>query len=159
MSLFHTLLSFLRTLFTPRLKLAAENLALRQQLVILNRTAKQPKLQPQDRLFWNLLYRLWKDWRSALLIVSKQSYVYLGSTSPNPQWQNIESRSPRLPRRTGKLSSAIMPSSLPPSTFSPSRPPRFVTYTVSSCSRTTAGRYCTSTSLPTRQLLGRRSRL
>ena len=75
MSRFHTLLSFLRTLFTPRLELAAENLALRQQLVILNRTAKQPKLQPQDRLFWNLLYRLWKDWRSALLIVKPEMVV------------------------------------------------------------------------------------
>lgn len=46
MSLFPALLSFLRALFTPRLELAAENLALRQQLAILNRTAKLPKLQP-----------------------------------------------------------------------------------------------------------------
>jgi hypothetical protein len=33
-------LTFLRALFTTRLELVAENLALRQQLAILNRTAK-----------------------------------------------------------------------------------------------------------------------
>ena len=68
MSLFPALLSVLRALFTPRLELVAENLALRRQLAILHRTAKLPKLRPQDRLLWATLSRLWKDWRSALLI-------------------------------------------------------------------------------------------
>ena len=69
MTLFHTLLSFLRAFFTPRFELAAEILALRQQLVILHRTTKQPKLRPQDRLFWTILSSFWQGWRSALLIV------------------------------------------------------------------------------------------
>jgi hypothetical protein len=47
----------------------AEILALRQQLAILNRTAKRPTLRFQDRLFWIILAGFWRDWRSALLIV------------------------------------------------------------------------------------------
>jgi len=46
MSLFPALFSVLRALFTSRLELVAENLALRQQLAILHRTAKLPKLRP-----------------------------------------------------------------------------------------------------------------
>ena len=49
MTLFPALLCFLRALFTPRLELVVENLALRQQLAILHRTAKLPKLRPHDR--------------------------------------------------------------------------------------------------------------
>src|SRR5262245_19337469 len=75
MSLFPALLSVLRALFTPRLELVAENLALRRQLTILHRTAKLPKLRPQDRLLWATLSRLWKDWRSALLIVKPETVV------------------------------------------------------------------------------------
>jgi putative transposase len=75
MNLFPALLSGLRALFTPRLELVAENLALRQQLAILHRTAKLPRLRPQDRLFWATLSSLWKDWRSALLIVKPETVV------------------------------------------------------------------------------------
>ena len=75
MSLFPALLTFLRLFFTPRLELVAENLALRQQLVILHRTTKLPKLRPQDRLFWTILSSFWQGWRSALLIVKPETVV------------------------------------------------------------------------------------
>jgi putative transposase len=75
MSLFPTLMSFLRALFAPHFELVAENLALRQQLAVLHRTAKRPKLRVQDRLFWAALSRLWKNWRSALLIVKPETVV------------------------------------------------------------------------------------
>ena len=75
MNLFPALLTLLRALFTPRLELVAENLALRQQLAMLNRTAKLPKLRPQDRLFWTTLARLWKNWRSAVLIVKPETVI------------------------------------------------------------------------------------
>src|SRR6185436_11509229 len=75
MSLIPALLTLLRALFTPRLELAAENLALRQPLAILNRTAKLPKLRPQNRLRWTTLSRLWKDWRSALVIVKPDTII------------------------------------------------------------------------------------
>src|SRR5712692_10097716 len=44
-----------------------ENLALRQQLAVLTRTVKRPQLRSTDRLFWILLAKGWRDWRSALI--------------------------------------------------------------------------------------------
>src|SRR5262245_61622775 len=75
MALFPLLLSLARSLFAPRLELMAEILALRQQLAILNRTAKRPTLRFQDRLFWIALARFWRDWRYALLIVKPETAV------------------------------------------------------------------------------------
>jgi putative transposase len=75
MSLFPVLLFFIRALFTSRIELAAENLALRQQLAVLNRTARRPTLRPQDRLFWATISNLWMDWRSALVIVKPETVI------------------------------------------------------------------------------------
>ncbi len=58
-----------RALILGRIGLAAENLALRQQLAIYQRIAKRPKLRPRDRVFWVWLARLWNDWQSVLVIV------------------------------------------------------------------------------------------
>ena len=52
MSIPRMLFRFLFALFQSRLELAAENLALRQQLAILQRTARRPKLRQRDRIFW-----------------------------------------------------------------------------------------------------------
>jgi putative transposase len=75
MNLFPIMLALFRTLFAPRLELVAENLALRQQLAVLNRTAKRPKLRSQDRLFWSALSSLWKNWRSALIIIKPNTVL------------------------------------------------------------------------------------
>jgi putative transposase len=75
MNLFPALLVLSRTLFASRLELVAENLALRQQLAVLNRKAKRPKLQSQDRLFWATLSSLSKNWRSALIIVKPDTVL------------------------------------------------------------------------------------
>src|SRR5262245_14985599 len=66
---------FCRSLFVPRLSLATEILVLRQQILVLNRTVKQPKLRRRDRLFWVCLSRLWKDWRDALIIVKPDTVI------------------------------------------------------------------------------------
>ena len=55
--------------------LAAENLALRQQLAILQHKATRPKLRRRDRIFWVWLSKIWDDWRSALLIVKPDTVV------------------------------------------------------------------------------------
>src|SRR5262245_7642849 len=75
MALFPFLLLLARSFFAPRLELMAEILALRQQLAILNRTAKRPSLRFQDRLFWIALSQFWRDWRSALLIVKPETVI------------------------------------------------------------------------------------
>jgi hypothetical protein len=55
-----------RAFLLPRLILAAENLALRQQVAVYQPTVKRPKLRKRDRIFWVWLSRLWSNWRSAL---------------------------------------------------------------------------------------------
>jgi len=58
-----------------RLHLSAENLALRQQLAVLQRSSKRLKLRPRDRVFWTWLTRLWPKWRSALIIVKPETVI------------------------------------------------------------------------------------
>ena len=55
--------------------LAVENLALRQQLGVLNRSVKRPKLRRWDRVFWVWLSRLWTGWRSTLIIVKPETVI------------------------------------------------------------------------------------
>jgi len=63
-------------MFRSRAVLALENLALRHQIGVLQRSArKRPKLTPADRLFWVGLSRIWSDWRSALAIVKPETVV------------------------------------------------------------------------------------
>jgi hypothetical protein len=55
--------------------LTAENLALRQQLIVLKRNQKRPILKVRDRLFWVVISRTWSGWREALLIVRPDTVV------------------------------------------------------------------------------------
>jgi hypothetical protein len=66
---------FLRGLLASRASLAAENLALRQQLAILQREKPRPRLGWRDRFFWVWLSRLWSGWQSALVIVQPDTVV------------------------------------------------------------------------------------
>jgi putative transposase len=58
----------LRAVFTSRRSLALENLALRQQLAVHARTQKRPRLKPGERSFWAALSKVWRDWRSSLVL-------------------------------------------------------------------------------------------
>lgn len=55
--------------------LSVENLALRQQLSVLKQKNKRPQLRIWDRLFWILLFRYWKNWKDALIIVKPDTVV------------------------------------------------------------------------------------
>jgi putative transposase len=65
----------IRAFLVSRLSLAAEILALRQQVPVYKHTVKRPKLRRRDRIFWVWLSRLWPKWRSALAIVQPQTVV------------------------------------------------------------------------------------
>src|SRR3712207_9404975 len=75
MFIFSVLSLLVRCLILPRMALAAEILALRQQLVVLNRTACRPQLRHRDRLFWVMLSKLWSSWREVLVIVKPETVV------------------------------------------------------------------------------------
>ncbi len=68
MGILRMLCAFLRMIFGSRAALAAENLALRQQLIVLQRSVQHPQIRKSDRVFFVWLSRLWSQWRSALLI-------------------------------------------------------------------------------------------
>jgi hypothetical protein len=55
--------------FRSRAALQLEILALRHQLIVLQRSVKRPKLTTADRLLWAWLCHIWSEWRSALVIV------------------------------------------------------------------------------------------
>jgi putative transposase len=75
MSGFSALFHLIRCLIAPRLRLAAEILALRQQLAVLNRSTKRPQLRRRDRFFWVLLSKLWRNWREVLIIVKPETVI------------------------------------------------------------------------------------
>jgi putative transposase len=75
MALLRHLLIFLLSSEEALRDLAWENLALRQQLAVATRSHKRPRLRATDRFFWVLLSRLWKGWRSALVIVKPDTVV------------------------------------------------------------------------------------
>ncbi len=56
-------------LFRSRAHLIVENIALRQQLIVLSRQVPRPRPHDTDRLLWILLSSIWSGWRGALLIV------------------------------------------------------------------------------------------
>jgi hypothetical protein len=59
-----------------RAALQLENVALRHQIGVLQRSAKKrPRLRAADRLLWVWLSRVWADWRSSLVIVKPETVV------------------------------------------------------------------------------------
>ena len=71
-----TLLATLSAILRSRAALGLENLALRHQIGVLQRSArKRSKLTPLDRLLWAWLSRIWSDWRSALAIVQPETVI------------------------------------------------------------------------------------
>ena len=75
MGILRMLLAFLRAFLASRAALAVENMALRHQLAVLQRSAKHPKLRKRDRIFWAWLSRLWSGWKSTLVIVQPATVV------------------------------------------------------------------------------------
>jgi len=73
--LLYALLATARSSLKPQRELALENLALRQQLAIVQRKTKRPKLTKADRAFWVALCRLRPDWQNALIIVKPQTVI------------------------------------------------------------------------------------
>jgi transposase InsO family protein len=58
-----------------RAALQAENLALRHQLGVLQRSVKRAKIRPAVRVFWSILSRIWGDWKGALIFVKPDTVI------------------------------------------------------------------------------------
>ena len=72
-----SLFSSARQAFQTRAALQAEILALRHQLLVLQRSSRGHglRLSRADRFLWVWLARLWRGWRSALLIVKPETVI------------------------------------------------------------------------------------
>ena len=72
-----SLLCSIRQGFRTRAAIQAEILVLRHQLLVLQRSVRTHKvrLTASDRFLWVWLSRLWREWRSALLIVKPETVI------------------------------------------------------------------------------------
>jgi hypothetical protein len=80
------LIGLLRGVRTQR-SLVFENLALRHQLAVLQRTARRPRLRTVDGLLWVLLSRVWSGWMDAISVVQPATVIRwqrTGSSSSGP---------------------------------------------------------------------------
>src|SRR5881628_133460 len=65
----------LRSTIRTQRELALENLALRQKVAVWKVRQPRPQLTTTDRIFWVVLSRLWKNWRSSLQVVRPETVV------------------------------------------------------------------------------------
>lgn len=80
------LLGLFRRCLYSRRDLLLENLALRQQLLALQRRKPKPRLARIDRLFWVAVRRLWPKWKQALVIVTPETIVRWHRTGFRLYW-------------------------------------------------------------------------
>ena len=73
-----TAINFIKTLFSKFnliANLTVRNLALQQQLIVLNRSIKRPQIKTKDRLFWVILFRFWRNREDPLVLVKPETIV------------------------------------------------------------------------------------
>ena len=85
-------------LFRRRQSLLLENLALRQQLVMLKRRHPRPSLGLLDKLFWVIARRVWSGWKQALLVVTPETVVRWHRAGFRMYWRLIS----RVRRQVGR---------------------------------------------------------
>ncbi len=73
--MFKLLIHTLRDLLRPRRDLLLENLALRQQILVLQRTNPKPRLRHRDRAFWVVLRHWWTGWHRPLRLVQPETVI------------------------------------------------------------------------------------
>jgi len=90
---------FLQSAVRSRCDVALENLVLRQQLAVLSRQQRRPRLQPADRLFWSWLARMWSGWRSTVVLVQPETVIRWQRTAWRRywSWRSRRSRGPGRP--------------------------------------------------------------
>ncbi len=76
-----------------------ENLALRQQLMMLTQNHSRPHLARSDRLFWVLLRRCWAGWKGALVIVRSETVIRWHRTGFRLYWKWLSRKHPVVGRK------------------------------------------------------------
>jgi hypothetical protein len=86
--------------FRPKASLVAENLCLRQQLLVLQRRHPRPRLRDKDRRFWILASRWCPHWRKSLLIVTPGTVMGWHRKGWKAYWRWRSRRTRRSGRKT-----------------------------------------------------------
>ncbi|MCF6284855.1 MAG: integrase core domain-containing protein [Candidatus Hydrogenedentes bacterium] len=68
-------IAILTSCFKSRASLQAENVALRHQLCVFQRSVRRAKVRPADRILWSFLSRVWPGWKDALLFVKPETVI------------------------------------------------------------------------------------
>jgi hypothetical protein len=106
--------SLLIGLFRSRATLEAENLVLRQQILVLRRTApKRLSFNALDRLILVVLYRLFPHVRSALAVVRPETVVRWHRAGFGAYWRwksRPRSGRPKLSSKTWSVAGTYAPS-------------------------------------------------
>ena len=87
--------------------LAAEILAIRHQLGVLQRSVKRPRLRQRDRILWVWLSQLWAGWRSSLIIVKPETVIRWHRDGFRLYWRWKSRKKPGRPKIDAKIRSLI----------------------------------------------------
>lgn len=80
---------FLASMFRSRAALQAENLALRHQLCVYQRSVKRPKVKRADRILWSLLAKAWTGWKDALIFVKPDTVIRWQRRRFKEHWRKL----------------------------------------------------------------------
>ena len=72
-------------------------LALRQQLVVYRRKPKKPMIRNRDRRFWSLISRVWREWKSELIIVKPETVIRWRQRKFRKFWRRKSQGNPCIP--------------------------------------------------------------
>ena len=73
-------------------------LTLRQQLTVYKRKSKKPMLKNWDRQFWSLLSRIWKNWKSELILVKPETVIRWRKKKFREFWRKKSQGKPGRPQ-------------------------------------------------------------
>jgi hypothetical protein len=96
---FRLLLWAIAAIFRPKTLLIAENLCLRQQLLVLQRRYPGPRLSNADRRFWILASRWFGGWRRPLRIVRPETVLRWHRRGWRAYWTRLSHRPVKRGRR------------------------------------------------------------
>jgi hypothetical protein len=97
--MFRCLLWAIAAAVRPKALLIADNLCLRQQLLVLHRRKPRPRLEDADRRFWVLACRWFVGWRTSVLIVKPETVLRWHRHGWRRYWRRRSSRKGKPGRR------------------------------------------------------------
>src|ERR1700730_10102660 len=97
--MFRCLLWAIAAAVRPKGGLLPDNLCLRQQVWVLQRSKPRPRLKDADRRFWVLACRWFVGWRMSVLIVKPETVLHWHRLGWRAYWRRHSRRRGKVGRR------------------------------------------------------------